>query len=1025
MLPTMNGLHPKPAAGIRMLLLCAFLAFLSSATAVAQSPYWAFGTGGTGTDEAFGIAADAAGNSYVTGDFTGTVNFGSGEVRTSMGDADIFVAKYDSAGNLLWLQQAGGIENSGGQAIAVDAAGNTYVTGNFALSAKFPLIPRAPAVRDPVETITSTVSYTAGFIASYDSGGNLRWARRMVDDGLGFGIAVDTANGVYVTGGFIGANDFGTGQVFDAGGLNDIFVAKYDASGGGALWANAFAGAGDDAGRAIAVAGGGVYITGSFNEAVSFGPAGTLTESNFLDGAFVAKVDSATGNPVWAKSGSPFQVGAGIAVDGSGNSYVSGNGGIAKYDDNPNNPNRLWIASAPGVYGEGIAIDAAGNSYVTGFFFGSVAFYPPGAGFPPVGPPTGTATAPDNTSALFFAKYDSGGNLVGFQKAGTAGSYAYGEAIAVAGGNAYITGRFVGTAAFPLDGAPVATLNSVGGLDILRAKYAGGAGGTSGPTRFAVFPQPSTAIAGQTISVTVTALDQSGNPVAYNGTIHFSSSDGSATLPPDTLMTTGGPLSFPVTLRAAGPQTITVSDAAIVSLAGQANVNVSAGQASRFLFTDLPTGPVVAGQQFSFKVKAADAFNNFVPGYTGSISLTGDRSIPTCSGCNMPFVGGIGNISATLGAAGPNILQATDTVQTSIKGTSSAITVIGGAATKLRVFAPLSTNAGSPINVSVVALDQFNNVANGYTGTVHFTSSDANAILPPDSMLMSSSGTFAAVLNTAGPQTLTATDTVVPSITGTFNPVNVTGSAAPTPVGQNVVVQPTDANGVLQPISLTFSSVSVSGGTTAVPMQATPPSNFSLNGTAYDITTTAQYTPPVKVCFTGSFTSSDVILHYESGAWVALPNQQLLPAGPGPYSTICADTNSLSPFGVFTALSSPIATLDVDQSITASKYDALTDGLLVLRYLFGLTGSSLTNGALGGTATRTDPAVIKTYLDGIRTSSLDIDGNGTVDALTDGLLVLRYLFGLRGSALIAGAFDPTGSRTTAAAIEAYIQSLMP
>ncbi|MEO8134283.1 MAG: hypothetical protein ABI831_09930 [Betaproteobacteria bacterium] len=119
-----------------------------------------------------------------------------------------------------------------------------------------------------------------------------------------------------------------------------------------------------------------------------------------------------------------------------------------------------------------------------------------------------------------------------------------------------------------------------------------------------------------------------------------------------------------------------------------------------------------------------------------------------------------------------------------------------------------------------------------------------------------------------------------------------------------------------------------------------------------------------------------------------------------------------------------IATLDVDQSITASKYDALTDGLLVLRYLFGLTGPSLTNGALGGTATRTDPAVIKTYLDAIRIP-LDIDGNGTADALTDGLLVIRYLFGLRGSALIAGAFDPTGTRTTAAAIEAYIQSLMP
>ena len=127
--------------------------------------------------------------------------------------------------------------------------------------------------------------------------------------------------------------------------------------------------------------------------------------------------------------------------------------------------------------------------------------------------------------------------------------------------------------------------------------------------------------------------------------------------------------------------------------------------------------------------------------------------------------------------------------------------------------------------------------------------------------------------------------------------------------------------------------------------------------------------------------------------------------------------------GAFEAGAAP-PTLDVDLSITASKYDALTDGLMVLRYLVGLSGSSLTSGALGGTATRTDPVAVKAYLDGIRTA-LDIDDNGASEPLTDGLLILRYLFGLRGSALIADAVDPLGKRTTAEAIETYIQSLMP
>ncbi|MEO8133369.1 MAG: PQQ-dependent sugar dehydrogenase [Betaproteobacteria bacterium] len=116
--------------------------------------------------------------------------------------------------------------------------------------------------------------------------------------------------------------------------------------------------------------------------------------------------------------------------------------------------------------------------------------------------------------------------------------------------------------------------------------------------------------------------------------------------------------------------------------------------------------------------------------------------------------------------------------------------------------------------------------------------------------------------------------------------------------------------------------------------------------------------------------------------------------------------------------------LDVDASGSPSQYDALTDGLLVIRYLFGFTGTPLTVGALSSTATRTDPAKVKAYLDGMR-PALDIDGNGTSDALSDGLLVLRYLFGLRGAVLISGAVDPLGTRTTAPAIEAYIRSLMP
>jgi hypothetical protein len=73
---------------------------------------------------------------------------------------------------------------------------------------------------------------------------------------------------------------------------------------------------------------------------------------------------------------------------------------------------------------------------------------------------------------------------------------------------------------------------------------------------------------------------------------------------------------------------------------------------------------------------------------------------------------------------------------------------------------------------------------------------------------------------------------------------------------------------------------------------------------------------------------------------------------------------------------------------------------------------------------RSDPTVIAAYFSDIR-AQLDVDGNSVSDALTDGLLIIRYLFGLRGSSLIAGAVDPLATRNTATEIETYIQSLMP
>ena len=112
---------------------------------------------------------------------------------------------------------------------------------------------------------------------------------------------------------------------------------------------------------------------------------------------------------------------------------------------------------------------------------------------------------------------------------------------------------------------------------------------------------------------------------------------------------------------------------------------------------------------------------------------------------------------------------------------------------------------------------------------------------------------------------------------------------------------------------------------------------------------------------------------------------------------------------------------DFDGNGTA---DALTDGLMLLRYAFGLSGSAVTDGAIAGDSPMSSEEVLAA-LETASGSFADIDGNGVVDALTDGLMLLRSLFGLTGDAVISGAVGNGATRTTAADIEAYIDSMTP
>ena len=126
-------------------------------------------------------------------------------------------------------------------------------------------------------------------------------------------------------------------------------------------------------------------------------------------------------------------------------------------------------------------------------------------------------------------------------------------------------------------------------------------------------------------------------------------------------------------------------------------------------------------------------------------------------------------------------------------------------------------------------------------------------------------------------------------------------------------------------------------------------------------------------------------------------------------------------FSISTSSADNEINLDIDEN---GEYDALSDGLLIIRYLFGLTGDDLVSGILGSNSLVVEPIEIKSKLDSMR-ANLDVDGNGSVDALTDGLLILRYLFGLRGDSLVTQVIGTGAARNSSESIEDYVKSIMP
>ena len=217
---------------------------------------------------------------------------------------------------------------------------------------------------------------------------------------------------------------------------------------------------------------------------------------------------------------------------------------------------------------------------------------------------------------------------------------------------------------------------------------------------------------------------------------------------------------------------ITATDLATASLKGTSPaIDVSAGPPSHFAIAAPATAK--SGTALDLTVTALDAENNVAKNYTGAMHFSSTDSqamLPVDS----TLTDGTGTFSTKLWTAGSQSITATDLVTASITGTSSSITVAAiGPPVHFSVSAPSTAQSGIAFNFTVRALDAANEVATGYGGTVHFTSTDGQAGLPANSTLTNGAGNFSAILQTVGSQTINATDLVTASIAGTSSSITV------------------------------------------------------------------------------------------------------------------------------------------------------------------------------------------------------------------------------------------------------------
>ncbi|MEK7675584.1 MAG: protein kinase [Verrucomicrobiota bacterium] len=431
---------------------------------------WVRQAGGRGPDAGQGVAVDKFENVCLTGTFSGNATFGDARV-SSAGSNDVFLAKFDDAGVLKWVQTGGGALEDYIGGLGVDSEGNCYITGGFQGLAKF-----------GSHSLAASTD-TDAFLVKYDAAGTAAWLRGIGGRGrqAGYSVAVDQTGICFLTGPFDETADFGSVRPASRGKL-DAFTAKYDSTGAMA-WARSGGGEEWDFGMAIGLdQAGNCYVSGVFwSEGVKFGaltlPRGAAPSAFLVkysnDGAvqWLQKHEATEGNEGKAIA---------VAPDGSSYTLVSsaldwntarvGKLLVARRDGSGR---RQWQYQALGsffLHQLGAAVDTDGHCYMIASFQSTAVFGE-----------TELTSAGDLDVVL--AKLDPAGRLEWVKQAGGPGRDVGGGVCLSRDGEVCLTGSFSGASRFDS-----LQLTSSGDSDIFVAKLqpsvpsTTGAAGSASPT---------------------------------------------------------------------------------------------------------------------------------------------------------------------------------------------------------------------------------------------------------------------------------------------------------------------------------------------------------------------------------------------------------------------------------------------------------------------------------------------------------------------------------------------------------------